>query len=161
MTASTITELLSNNNSLTASGLASLGNGNYFALDPIFNNVNQDFDFGFQLKIKTGTSGVSSSGTVNIFAAYSADGGSTFPDSYLGTAGAITPVSPPNSRQIGQFNAVANGTSYTSNVVSVAAGVGYAPGVVGIIIQNNTGASFDATGSNFKAIYERLDASST
>lgn len=158
---STITELLTNNQSLTASGLVSLANGSYYALDPIFNITNQDFDVGFQLSIKTGTSGVSATGTVGIYAAYSADGGTTYPDGYVGTAGAITPVSTPNSRLIGQFNAVANGVEYASNMISVAAGNGYLPGATGLIIYNNTGASFSAVAGNFKAIYERLDASST
>lgn len=159
---STITESLTNNNAIGgATGGVSLGNGSYWGFDPINNTGNQDFDVGVRIQFRTGASGTSSTGQIGLYAAYSADGGSTWPDGYAGTHGGVSPGANPSSRLIGAIPAVLNNQTYTSNVFSVASGLGYLPGAIGIIMYNNTGATLNGTSGFFSAIYERLDASST
>lgn len=156
----TSNELLNNNNAITATGLASLASGSTYALAAVDNTTNQDFDAALQVKLKSGASGVTSTGTAIIYAIGSADGGTTWPEGYAGSAGALTLTSPTNLRIIGILNMVANATSYTSNPVSVAAAFGYLPGKWAIAIGNSTGGAFDSTGGNFSVIYERIRVAS-
>lgn len=153
-------ELLTNNNSITATGLASLANGACYALAAVDNTSNQDFDAGVNLTIKTGASGVSTTGTVTVYALASADGGTTWTEGYAGSAGALTLTSPTNAIPVAIINAVANATSYKSNVFNIAKAFGYLPGKWAIAIVNNTGAALDSTGSNFACVYERMQAQS-
>ena|SRR5438132_6186743 len=157
----TINELLINNQAITATGLASLTDGSAYGLAAVDNTVNQDLDAGVILKIKTGASGVVATGYVSVFVAGSSDGGTTWPDVYTGSAGALTLVSPTNLAFLGNINAVANVTSYTSRLMSVALALGYLPGKWGIIVVNHTSGTFDTTGSNFSCVYERVRGTST
>ena len=153
--ASTISELLNSNNALTIT-LASLANNGQRASAAIDNTTNQDLDAAVMVKIKTGASSVSSTGTVNVYAYGSADGGTTYSDGIGGTDAGVTLTSPPNVKLIGLINAVANATSYVGGPFSVASVFGYLPGKWGIVVENGTGATLDATSGNFSAFYERV-----
>lgn len=156
---STINELLNNSNTITIT-LASLGNGSFRASTAIDNTTNQDLDAGVQLVIKTGASGVSSTGFVNIWAYGSADGGTTYSDGVTGTDAALTPTSPTNLVLIDRISAVANATTYKSKLCNVAKAFGYLPGKWGIVVENETGAALDATEANFTKVYERVRGTS-
>jgi hypothetical protein len=157
----TITELLTNNQSITASGLASLANGSAFGLAAVDNTTNQDLDAGaLTLTIKTNAAGTSATGYVSVFLAGSPDGGTTWPDTYTGAAAVLTLTSPTNLLPLGNMNAVANATSYKKTFASVATIFGYLPGKWGVIVQNNTGAALDSTAGSFACVYERVRGTS-
>jgi hypothetical protein len=146
-------ELLTNNQSITIS-LASLANGSYQQSAAIDNTSNLYFDAGVQLSVKTASSGVSSTGTINVYAYGSANGGSNYTDGCSGSNASFTPTSPTNLKLIGVINAVANSTTYTGGPFSVASAFGYTPGKWGIVVFNNTGAAFDSTEGNHLKFFE-------
>ena len=151
----TINELLNNNNSLTIT-LASLANTSARQSTAVDNTSNQDLDAGVMVKVKTGAASTSATGVLNVYAFGSADGGTTYSEGAGATDAAITLTSPPNVRMIGRINAVANATTYIGGPWSVASAFGYLPGKWGIIVENQTGATLDATAGNFAAFYERI-----
>lgn len=111
-----------------------------------------------QIKLETGAAGVSATGIVNIYAYASSDGGTTYGDTATGTNGAVTLTSPPNLKLIGTINTVANATSYDSNPMSVAAiFAGNLPQHWGIVVENKSGAAFNATAGNFAAFYQGIN----
>ena len=122
----------------------------------VVNNTSAVFrDALVQIQIKTAAAAVSTTGIVNIYAYGSANGGTNYGDTVTGTDGAVTLTSPPNLKIIGTINAVANATVYDSNPFSVAAVFGgKLPQYWGIVVENKTGAAFDATAGNFKAFYQ-------
>jgi hypothetical protein len=156
----TYKELLTNNQTITASGLASLANGSYFQLASVDNTTNQDFDAGVLFKLKTGASGVTSAGYAGVYAYASPDGGTTWTDVATGSAGSYSPPTPTNLILIGIVSATSNATTYIGGPFSVSKAFGYLPGKWGLVIFNNTGGAFDSTGGNFSVIYERLQGTS-
>lgn len=139
----------SNNQTITII-LASLANGSKAVSNEINNLTNLFFDALLQLKIKTGASGVSSSGVIRVFAIGSADGGTSYPGS-------------PNNelKPIGIFNANANATTFISNLVSVAnAFNGKLPEKWKIVVKNDTGSALDATEGDHSKFYQGVFAQS-
>lgn len=138
--------------------LASLTNTSARSSVAIDNSSNNDLDLLFQLKLKSG-SGVSSTGYVNVYAAGSADGGTSYPEGCDGTDKGVTLTIPPNAKMLGRISVVASTTSYISEPMSVAAAFGGTlPDHVCIIVENQSGATFDATGGNFSAFYQAVQA---
>ena len=123
------------------------------------NSSNKFVDAYLVVKIKTGGSGTSSTGMVAIYAYGSTDGGTTYSGNATGTDGALTPA---NMVQIGSIAVSANSTEYKSAVLSVgSAFAGGLPERWGIAILNLTGATLDATGSNFFAKWQGIAAQYT
>ncbi len=148
----------SGNQSITCT-LASLANNSAREATVIDNSSNLFLDILIQLKIKSGSSGVSSSGYVNIYAYASADGGTTYSDNCTGSDAGVTLVSPPNLRLVGALNIVANATTYKSVPMSLAAAFGgVLPERVGIVIENKTGAALDSTENNHAKFYQGVYA---
>jgi hypothetical protein len=144
----------SNNQSITVT-LASLANGSARASTAIDNSSNLYFDILVQLKVKSGASAVSSTGTVNVYAVGSADGGTTYAEAATGTDAGITLTSPPNARLIGVINVVANATTYIGPLMSVAEAFGGSiPDHVVIIVENKSGAALDSTEGNHAKFYQ-------
>ncbi len=110
--------------------------------------------------VKTNASGTSSTGFVNVYAYGSVDGGSNYSDGATGSDGTITLTGPANMRLIGTVNAVANATTYKAGpfAVSLAFG-GVLPDHWGIVIENKTGATLDA--SVGAAIYQEIEGQYT
>lgn len=146
-------ELLTNNQSITIS-LASLANGSYQQSAAVDNTSNLYFDAGVELAIKTGASGVSATGSINVYAYGSANGGSNYTDGCSGSNASFTPTSPTNLKLIGVINAVANATTYTGGPFSVASAFGYLPGKWGVVVCNNSGAALDSTEGNHLKFFE-------
>lgn len=123
------------------------------------NSTNKWVDALLVVKIKTGGSGTSSTGMVNIYAYGSVDGGSTYSGNATGSDASCTPT---NMVQIGSIAVSANATEYKSAVLSVAAAFGGSlPERWGIAILNLTGATLDSTSGNFFAKWQGVAASYT
>ena len=146
-------ELLTNNQAITVS-LASLTNGSAQQSAAIDNTTNLYFDAAVEIAIKTGASGTAATGSVNVYAYGSADGGSHYTDGASGSNASFTPTSPTNLKLIGVINAVANATTYTGGPFSVASAFGYLPGKWGIVVTNNTGGTLDTTEGNHLKFFE-------
>lgn len=119
------------------------------------NSANIFQDAFFFLKIKSAAASTSATGIVNVYATGSVDGGTTYTEGASGTDAAITLTVPPNARQIGVLNVVANATTYFGGPMSVAAAFGgVLPDHWGIIIENQSGGTLDATGGNHLLMYQ-------
>lgn len=142
--------------------LASLTNNSTRASTYIDNSSNLFLDALVFLNIKTGASGTSSTGYVNIFAYGTSDGGSNYTENATGSDAAITLVSPTNLKLIGIINCVSNATTYKSGPLSVASAFsGVLPERWGIVVENKTGGTLDATEGNHLKIYQGVYAQST
>lgn len=135
--------------------LASLANGSARQSTIIDNTSNLFLDVLMMLKVKTGSSGVSATGVVNVYAGGTVDNASTLTEGAGSTDAAITLVSPTNLGFIGSVNAVANGTSYTSKPFSIAAAFGgILPAKFFVVIENKTGAALDSTEGNHAKLWQ-------
>jgi hypothetical protein len=136
--------------------LASLANNGQRSALAVDNTSDLAVDVLVQMKIKSGVSGVSATGFVNIYAYGTTDGGTTYPEG-AGTDTGVTLTSPPNVRLIGVLNVVANATTYSSEPMSVAAAFGgILPQKWGIIIENKTGAALDSTEGSHAKLYQEI-----
>jgi hypothetical protein len=134
-----------NNQAITCT-FTSLTNNSQRQSTAIDNTSNLFEDVLVFVKVKSGASGTSSSGVVNVYAYGTADGGTTYSDGAAGADGAITLTSPPNMRLIGQINVVANATTYEGGPFTAALAFGgVLPDHWGIVIENKTGATLDAS----------------
>jgi hypothetical protein len=143
----TSNENLTANQTITIT-LASLGSGSSRQSTALNNSSNLYFDAGVMVIAETGGGGVSSTGTLNVYAYGSANGGTNYTDGASGSDSAFTPTSPTNLKQIGIINAVDNSTTYYGGPFSVAAAFGYLPGYWGIVVTNNSGAALAASGAS-------------
>jgi hypothetical protein len=138
--------------------LASLANNGARSSAAVDNSTNCYLDALIQLVLKSGASGVSSTGYVNVYAYGTVDGGTTYPEG-AGTDAGVTLTSPTNLRLIGVINLVANATTYKSEPMSVAAAFGgVLPDHWGIVLENKTGAALDSTEANHTKIYQGVYA---
>ncbi len=117
-------------------------------------NSSTKYDRGkIVVKLKSGGSGTSSSGYVNVYIAESVDGGTTYAENAGASDAAITLASPTNLRQIGTVNVVANGTTY------IAAFDTYnLPDHFVIVVENKTGGTLDSTGGNHSVTFQGINA---
>src|SRR4051794_15534221 len=113
----------SSNQSITCT-LASLANAAARASTAVDNTSNLFLDALVTVKVKSGASSTSATGTVNVYAYGTADGGSSYPEGITGTDAGATLTSPANVKLIGVLNVVANATTYQSEPMSVAAAFG-------------------------------------
>lgn len=135
----------SNNQSIGCT-FTSLTNNSQRGSASIDNTSNDFLDSLVFVKVKSGSSSTSSTGTVNVYAYGSADGGTTYSDGLSGTDAAATLTNPPNVRLIGVINVVANSTTYEGGPFSVAAAFGgILPDHWGIVIENKSGGTLDAS----------------
>ncbi len=139
----------SNNQAITCT-FTSLTNGSARSSVAIDNTSALFLDALIQVIIKAGASATSSSGYVNVYGYGTADGGTSYPEG-AGTDAGVTLTVPPNVRLIGAVNVVANAATYKSTPMSVAVAFGgVLPDHWGIIIENKTGGTLDASvGSAF------------
>lgn len=135
----------SNNQSITCT-FTSLTNTSQRQSTAIDNTSNDFLDALVFVKVKSGGSSTSATGTVNVYAYGTADGGTTYSDGAVGTDGSITLTNPPNMRLIGVINVVANAVTYEGGPFSVAAAFGgILPDHWGIVIENKSGGTLDAS----------------
>jgi hypothetical protein len=155
---STIKALYSSSNQAITSTFTSLANNGQRGAAAIDNSSNLFLDALVFVKAKTNAAGTLATGTINVYAYGTSDGGTTYSDGVTGTDAGQTLTSPPNLRLIGVINCVANSTTYEGGPFSVAAAFGgVLPEHWGIVIENKTGAALDgAVGS---AWYQGVQAS--
>lgn len=135
--------------------LASLANAAARQSSVIDNTGNNFIDVLVSLIIKAPASSTSATGYVNVYVFGSNDGGTNYSENAGASDAAITLVSPTNLRLLGQINIVANGVTYKSSLMSVAAAFGGTmPDKWGIVVQNNTGGTLDTTESNHIKKYQ-------
>ncbi len=135
--------------------IASLGNNAARESTVVDNSSLFYQDYLILVKIKSAAASTTSTGYANIYAYATVDNGTTYSDNCTGSDAAVTLVVPPNLRLIGIINIVANSTTYKSAVMSVAAAFGgVMPAKFGIVIENKSGATFDATGGSHAALYQ-------
>lgn len=134
--------------SCTITSLANNGQRGSAAID---NTSNLFLDAFVFVQVKSAASSTSASGFVNVYAYGSADGGTTYSDAVTGTNAGQTLTVPPNLRLIGVINVVANSVTYDGGPFSVASAFGgVLPDHWGIVVENKTGATLDAsTGSSW------------
>lgn len=137
--------------------VASLANNSARQSTVVDNSSNLFLDALVQAKIKTGASGTTSTGYVNIYVFATVDNGTTYTENAGATDAAITLTVPPNAVLIGRINCVANTTTYYSGPLSVAAAFGgVLPEKWGVIVENKTGGALDSTGGNHTVKYQGI-----
>ena len=146
--------------SITVS-LASLADHAERQSDVVDNSSSLYLDAHVQLKVKMGGT-VSGDKAVYVYAYGTTDssglgysGGASGSDSAFGGT-------PANTKLIGIISTPASGTSYESDIISVAAGFGGTlPSKWGIIVENRSGSALDATESNHVKKYVGITAQSS
>ena len=123
--------------------LASLANGSGRASTAIDNSTNKFISADIRVKVKTNSSGTSSTGYCSIYLVRS-DDGTNFDDSFGGTDGALTVK---NALLLGTMITNANATTYQM-VIDTSELSLTLPAKWSIAVVNNSGASLDGTGSN-------------
>ena len=146
---SVISPLYGTSNQSISCTLISLANAAQQCSAAISNTSTLYLEAMVSIGVATGNSGTAATGTVNVYAYGTVNGGTNYSDAVPGTNSSVTLTSPPNARLIGVLNAVANGTSYIGGPWSVAAAFGgNLPDHWGIIVENKTGATLcTSTGS--------------
>lgn len=127
--------------------LASLANGSGRGSAAIDNSSALAIEADIMVKIKTASSGVSTTGYLDIYLIRSEDG-TNYDDSFGGSDAAFTPV---NATKIGSMMATANATTYIGVFNTAIAGNLPRKFCIGIV--NNTGAALDSTAGNHAVTY--------
>lgn len=140
--------------------LASLANAGQRESTAIDNTTNKYLDALVMLKMKTHASSASTGDkAIYVYAYGTVDNGTTYTDTATGSDAAITLTSPPNMRLLGVINAPTAATTYKGGPWSVAAVFGgILPAKWGIVVENKTGFSLDATGGSFVAQYQGIQS---
>lgn len=157
--ATTIGILYGSNNQYMNISLASLTSSSAQASQVIDNTITSYEDVYLFFKITTAAAGVSTTGYVNVYGYGSVDGGSNYPEGITGANASVTLTSPPNLFLIAQINANTNAATKTMGPVSFCRmyGVDRLPAKWGVVVVNQTGATFNATASNFAVIYQGIN----
>lgn len=135
--------------------LASLTNNSQRESTAIDNTTNLFLDALVGGKVKSPASATSATGSINVYAYGTDDGGTTYSDGATGSDAGITLTAPPNVRLIGVINVVANAVTYKFGPFSVAAAFGgILPASWGLIFENKTGGTLDSTGGNHAIHYQ-------
>jgi len=156
---STVKSSYGTSNQAITCTITSLANNGQRGSTAIDNTSNLFLDALVQVKVKSAGSATSATGTVNIYAYGTADGGSNYSDGVSGTDSSATLTSPPNVRIIGVINVVANSTTYIGGPFSVASAFGgILPDHWGIVVENKTAATLDASIGNswYQGVYAQV-----
>lgn len=133
--------------------LSSLANNGARASAYIDNSTNLYQDVLFSLTVKSGT--VATGGYVAIYAYATVDSGANYTDGATGLDAGITLASPNNLKPIGIINTPTGGAVYKSGPFPIAAAFGgNIPERWGIVVENKTGGTLDATESNHSKVYQ-------
>ena len=127
--------------------LASLANTGGRACTAIDNHTALDLDSMVFVKIKTGASGVSTTGHIDIYLVKSLDG-TNYDDAFAGTDNSIVPSA---STFLFSFPAVANATTYQGSE-RFSKVFDRLPYKFSIAVVNNSGAALDSTAGNHTVI---------
>src|SRR5437879_5583039 len=141
--------------------LASLATGAARESASVDNSSNLYLDALVQLKIKLQSGTPGSDKRVYVYAAGTADGGTTWPDAVTGADAAITLNSPTQLKLIGVIEAPTSAGTFISEPMSVAQAFGgILPKKWSIIVQNMTNMTFSATEGDHTKKYQGIWAQS-
>jgi hypothetical protein len=144
----------SNNQGITIT-LASLATAAARASTAVDNSSAVFEDALVSLAVKSGASGTSATGYVNVYAYGTTDGGTNYTEGATGTDAAITLTVPSNAIRMGSINVVANAVTYHGGPFSVAQAFGGSlPDHWGIIVENQSGGALDSTEGNHTKTYQ-------
>lgn len=153
--ASTVkTSYRATNTTMTVTALNSLANSTsqstgIWGSAYVDNTTNLDVDELVTVQVTTGSSGVSSTGSVVIYVYGCVGGTTTCTDGVSGSQGTQTLTNPTNLVKVQACNAVANSTAYTCGPFSVANQFGgVVPARWGLVVQNLSGAALSASGNS-------------
>lgn len=134
--------------------LASLASGSQRQSAAVDNSSNLFPDALVAVDVKTNAAGTSATGFVDVYAAGTVDGGTTYSGGAGGTDAAYTGKLTALAR-LGRIDATANATTYLGGPWSVAAAFGGSlPQKWSIVVDNETGAALDATEANHTKQYQ-------
>lgn len=155
--ATTFKPLYGTNNQTITCTITSLANNGQRSSAAIDNTSALLMDALVSVTVKTNSAGTSSTGTVNVYAYGTTNNGTTYGggEANMGTDAGVTLTSPPNIALIGVINANANSTTYSLTAMSVAQAFGgVLPDHWGIVVENKTGATLDASvgSANYQGI---------
>jgi hypothetical protein len=135
----TVSAAYTSSNTITIT-LASTTNTTIQTSSAIDNSTNLFLEARVQLKWKTGASGTSATGFVNVYLIGSPDGGTTYDDN--------------NKTLLGTMAVVANATVYTDSWST--APLGTLPKFWKVAVENQGGGASDTTGGNFLCQFEGI-----
>lgn len=130
--------------------LASLASGAGRAATAIDNSSSLDLDAAVFVKVKTGASGVSATGHIDVYIIKSPDG-TNYDDAFAGSDAAHTPNA---ATFLFSFPATANATTYQGSE-RLSKVLDRLPKKFSIVVVNNSGAALDSTGGNHAASVTR------
>lgn len=126
--------------------ITSLADAAARASTAIDNSSNLFLDALVFATIKTSGSALATVPYVNVYAYATVDGGSTYTEGASGSDGALTLISPTNLKLIGTISTPSISTTYKAGPFSVAAAFGgVLPEKWGVVVENKTGQSLDAS----------------
>lgn len=158
MASSILTQYSANNQTISCS-IASLANNAQRESDAIDNTANSFLDALIMVKVKAGGSSVSGTGSINVYAYGTVDGGTTYSGNATGVNAAIVAGATPNMPIIGVISASVAGATYNGGPFSVAQGFGgVLPAKWGIMIENKTGAVLDNTEASTSKLYQGISS---
>ncbi len=135
-------------------GIDSLANNALRESTVIDNTTNVFIDVLVAGKAKSGASGVSATGYVNVYAYGTVDGGTLYSGEATGSDAAYSGTTA-NLRWLGRFAMVANATTYNFGPFSVAAAFGGTlPQKWGVVFENKSAATLDTTAANHAVKYQ-------
>ena len=147
-----------NNQALTIT-LASLATNTARASTVVDNTTNLFEDALIFVKLTSAAAATLATGYANVFVYATVDNGTTYSENATGVDAAITLVSPTNLILIAQVNVVANAITYRAGPFSICRSAGWdrLPAKWGIVIQNQSGATLNATASNHAVTYQGVN----
>lgn len=134
--------------------LAGLSNGAAMQGAAIDNSSSLDDDALVELGIKTGSTGVSATGYVDVYVYGSANNGANYSGGATGADAVFTGAL--NIKRLGRIAAVANATTYTEIFAVAQAFGGVLPQKWGVIVANQTGAALDGTEGSHLKVYQAV-----
>jgi hypothetical protein len=157
--ASTVKELFGTSNQAITCTITSLGSTSARQSTAVDNSTNLYLDALVFVTVKTSASALGAGPYVNVYAYGTADGGTTYTDGATGSDAAYTLISPPNLKLIGIISTPSTSTSYKAGPFSVAQVFGgVLPEKWGIIVENQTGQSLDASvgAAIYQGVYNQI-----
>lgn len=154
-----VLEVFGTNNQVITCTLASLASAGAREGVVVDNTTNLFLDALVMFKFKTHASSAPTGDKAMYLYAYgTVDNGTTYPDTVTGADAGLTLNSPGNLRLLGAVYAAAAATTYKGGPFSVASVFGgVLPARWGVVVQNATGFSIDATGGshviNWQGVY--------
>lgn len=135
--------------------LASLANAALRMSTVVDNTTDLFLDALVEIKIKTGASGVSSTGYVAVYAYGTSDGGTDYTGGASGADGSYTGLKD-NLILLGTIAATANATTYIRHFSLASAFGGILPAKWGIVVENLTGAALDGAEGSHSKVYQGI-----